>query len=439
MKSRRLTSRQSLCLCGDQIAFALLVLCLFLFPCPAHAQTKIQVTPMITVSETYDDNLNLTKTNKVSDYITVVTPGIALGLHQQHTDFGLNYAPSFTWYAKDTYQSYTAQSAGLNFGQDLIQGLRFNLTDTFLESEDPLQDPQNLQGIRQTRNKYWTNIANASLGYKFGPENQVNVGYANNYYKNDEVTLDNSTVQNPYANLTYWFDVKNGTEITYGYTDAKYTRGEGLAASSDYTSNAAGIRYLRRFNPNSTGYVGYYFTTFNYARELPQDFNIHNGLVGIDHSFSPEYTASASAGYFIKVNELTENQDGPTFTASLIRKFSRGSVTVGGDGGWSYENLQQGVGLTTGFSKYYGGYASGTYMLFEKVNVYGGLSYRQDKYTLDRAEYIRGNLGVRWDFLRYFFMALDYSYVQRSEDLGINEYADNRIMFSIGASKLYQW
>jgi hypothetical protein len=41
----------------------------------AHAQTKIEVTPMITVSETYDDNINLTKTNKQSDWITVVTPG----------------------------------------------------------------------------------------------------------------------------------------------------------------------------------------------------------------------------------------------------------------------------------------------------------------------------------------------------------------------------
>jgi len=46
---------------------------------------------------------------------------------------------------------------------------------------------------------------------------------------------------------------------------------------------------------------------------------------------------------------------------------------------------------------------------------------------------------VRWDFLRYFFVALDYSYVARSEDLGLNEYTDNRIMLSIGASRLFQW
>jgi len=36
-------------------------------------------------------------------------------------------------------------------------------------------------------------------------------------------------------------------------------------------------------------------------------------------------------------------------------------------------------------------------------------------------------------------VALDYSYVDRSADVELGEYTDNRIMLSIGASKLYQW
>jgi len=185
--------------------------------------------------------------------------------------------------------------------------------------------------------------------------------------------------------------------------------------------------------------VGYKYSTFDYERLLPQDFDVHNGSVGLDHSFSPEYTVSASLGYFIRVNDITDNQDGPTYAASLTRNFSRGNITVGGNGGWSYENLQQGTALTSGFSEYYGGYVNGRYEIFERVNIYAGLSYRHDKYTLNRADYLRGNCGVRWDFLQYFYAALDYSYVDRSEDLGFDEYTDNRIMLSIGASKLFQW
>jgi hypothetical protein len=321
----------------------------------------------------------------------------------------------------------------------LVQGLRFNLTGTYLQSNDPLEDPQNVQGLRQTRSEYWTNTTDANLSYIFGAENRVNVGYRYHYYKNDQINLDDSKIQNPYANLTYWFDVQNGGEVTYGYTDAEYTRDDNVLAESDYTSNSAGIRYLRRFTPNSTGYVGYNYTTYDYERILQQDFDVHNGLVGVDHSFSPEYSVSASLGYFIRVNEITDNQDGPTYTASLIRKFDRGSVTVGGNGGWSYENLQQGVGLTSGFSQYYGGYASGRYEIFERVNIYAGISYRHDKYILDSADFFRGNCGVRWDFLRYFYVALDYSYVDRSSDLGFDEYTGNRIMLTIGASTFYVW
>lgn len=418
---------------------------------PAYSQTRFEVTPMINVSETWDDNIYLTKTNKVSDYITVVTPGISMNLLQEHTSLQLRYAPSFYRYAERDDENNTAHSAGLTFGQDLFKGLRFNLTDTYLQSNDPLEDPQNVQGLRQTRSKYWTNITDANLGYVFGAENRVNVGYRYNYYKNDQVTLDDSKIQNPYANLTYWLDVRNGAELTYGYTDAKFTQDDTSFAESDYTSNAAGIRYLRRFTPNSTGYVGYNYTTFDYERLLPQDFDVHDGLVGLDHSFSPEYTASASVGYFIRVNDITDNQDGPTYKASLTRSFSRGSITVGGDGGWSYENLQGGVGLTSGFSKYYGGYLNGRYEILERVSIYAGLSYRHDKYTLESADYFRGNCGVRWDFLRYFFVALDYSYTQRSGDVGLDDnirrsgdvglddYTDNRVMLSVGASKLYQW
>jgi hypothetical protein len=426
------------CVSAYKLAYLLAGLILFT-RAPVHAQTKIEVTPMITVSETYDDNIDLTKTNKKSDYIATVTPGAILALRSEKTNLSLSYYPSFVRYADYDENNTTRHSAGLNFGQALTEYLKFNLTNTYLKSNDPLEDPQNLQGIRQTRNKYWTNITDANFSYLFGAGSRVNVGYRYNIYENDQITLDDSKIHNPYASLTYWLDVRNGAELTYSYTDAAYSRDDNLLAESDYTSNAAGVRYLRRFTPNSTGYVGYNYATYDYDRDFPQDFDVHSGLVGLDHSFSPEYTVSASLGYFIRVNEITDNQDGPTCTASLTRNFARGNITVGGNGGWSYENLQQGAGRTSGFSEYYGGFVNGRYEVFERVNLYAGLSYRHDKYTLDSSDYFRGNCGVRWEFLQYFFAALDYSYVDRSSDLGLDEYTGNRIMLTVGASKLYQW
>ena len=403
------------------------------------AQNRFEITPSISVNETYDDNINLTKDNKIDDFITVVSPGIALALVREHTNLQLSYTLGIVRYADQDENNTTRQSGNLSFGQDLTQHLRFNLTDTYLVSDDPLQDPQNVQGLRQTRNKYWTNTAGASVNYVFGAENQVNVGYSYYNIENDEATLDDSKVQNPYVNLTYWFDVKNGTELTFGYTDAQFSRDNSLLVATDYTAYAPGIRYIRRFSPNSRAYVGYNYSAYDYARLLPQDFVVHNGAVGLEHSFSPEYTVAASAGYFIRVNDITDNPDGPTFTAAVTRKFSRGSITAGGNGGWSYENLQQGVGLTSGFSQYYGAYLNGMYQVLEPVNVYAGASYRHDKYTLDKSDFFTGNAGLRWTFLRWFALSLDYSYAQRNVDIGTGDYKDNRVALFLTASRLFIW
>jgi len=405
-------------------------------------QNRFEITPSISVSETYDDNINLTKNNKIDDFITVVSPGIALALVREHTNLQLGYTLGIVRYADQTEDDTTRHSANLSFGQDLAERLRFNLTDTYLQSEDPLEDPQNVQGLRQTRNEYWSNTAEASVNYIFGAENQANVGYSYNYLKNDEATLDDSKVQNPYISLTYWFDMKNGTELRYGYTDAQFSRDDNLLSAADYEAHAPGIRYIRRFSPKSRAYVGYNYSAYDYddARLIPQDFVVHDGAVGLEHSFSPEYTVAASAGYFIRVNDITDNQDGPTFTASLTRRFARGSITAGGNGGWGYEDLQRGVGLTSGFSQYYGAYLNGTYQVLEPVNVYAGASYRHDKYTLDKSDFFTGNAGLRWTFLRWFSLSLDYRYAQRDSDISVGEdYKSNRVALILSASRLFIW
>jgi hypothetical protein len=417
---------------------------LFVMGADCFAQNRFELTPSISVNETYDDNINLTKDNKVDDFITVVSPGIALALVREHTNLQLSYTAGIVRYADQDENDTIRHSANLSFGQDLAQHLRFKLTDAYLRSDDPLQDPQDVQGLRQTRSKYWTNTTQTGLDYIFGVENQVNVGYGYNYIKNDESTIEDSKVQTPSASLTYWFDVRNGTELTYRYTDARFSRDNNILTAGnlgDYTSHDPGIRYIRRFTPNSRAYVGYNYTHFDYSDLLGQDFVVHQGMIGLDHSFSPEYSVAASAGYFHRVNETTDNDDGPTFTASVTRKFARGSITAGGNGGWIYENLQQVTGSTTsGFSQYYGAYIKGTYQVLEPVSVYAGGSYRHDKYTLDKSDFLTGNAGLRWTFLRWFGLSVDYTYTQRNTDTSPGgEYKDNRVALILTASKLFLW
>jgi hypothetical protein len=258
-------------------------------PGQASAQRQFELIPSISVSETYDDNIDLTQSNEQSDFITTATPALTLNVLTQNTSLGMTYAPSFVWYNDFTENDTTRHRGTVSWDQQLTQRMSFNLTNTYLRSEDPLEDTLDVQGIRQTRNKYWVNTARASVGYVFGAENRLDVGYGRADRNNDEITLDNSVIQTPFANMTYWFNVKNGFQLNYGYTDAKFTRDDNLLASSDYTSNAAGIRYMRRFTPRSTAYLGYTYTTFDYERILPQDYNIHDPYVPMDTTEITKY------------------------------------------------------------------------------------------------------------------------------------------------------
>jgi hypothetical protein len=409
-------------------------------PGQASAQRQFELIPSISVSETYDDNIDLTQSNEQSDFITTATPALTLNVLTQNTSLGMTYAPSFVWYNDFTENDTTRHRGTVSWDQQLTQRMSFNLTNTYLRSEDPLEDTLDVQGIRQTRNKYWVNTARASVGYVFGAENRLDVGYGRADRNNDEITLDNSVIQTPFANMTYWFNVKNGFQLNYGYTDAKFTRDDNLLASSDYTSNAAGIRYMRRFTPRSTAYLGYTYTTFDYERILPQDYNIHDPYVGLEHAFSPELSFSGSFGWFVKVNEFTKNDDGPTFNLSLTRTFSRGDITIGGTGGWYQESLDPGL-LEGGFREYYGGFIRGTYQLLERLGIYAGASYRYEKDRLDlfTSDFIRANCGLRWSFLRWFSMSLEYSFAKSIDDIEIDSYTNNRVMLVLSASKPYKW
>jgi hypothetical protein len=406
------------------------------FPGQAWAQRQIELIPSISVSETYDDNIDLTHTNERSDYITAVTPSMTLNVLSQNTSLGMTYAPSFVWY-KDFSENDTTRHLGtVSWDQQLTGRLRLSLTDTYLRSDDPLADETDLRALRTTRNKYWVNTGRAGLSYQFGAENRFEVGYGREDRRNDDISLDNSEVQTPFAALTYWFNVRQGIVLNYIYTDAKFTRDDGFPADDDYTGHGPRARYIQRFSPRSSAYLEYGYTTREFEG-LTEDFVVHDGSVGLDHAFSPEYSISAGAGYFVRVNDFSDNQYGPTYNLSLTRTFARGTITVGGEGGWGEDYLDA---TDTGFTKYYGGYATATYQILEPVSIYAGARYRHDKNELSiESRFFRGNCGIRWSFLRWFALSLDYTYADRNSDVEVDSYTNNRVMLVLSASKPYRF
>jgi hypothetical protein len=429
----------------NNYAVILSLILIFFSPVSVWAQHSYELTPAISVSETYDDNIYLDEANEIDDYITAVTPSLDLDIQAEKTNLSFFYAPSFVFYDENSEADTTRHSANLSWDQDLTQHMKLSLMDTYYKSEEALESAVDVQGVRNTREPYWRNRGDANLQISFGPENTLEYGYGQEDLKNEDPILDDGRTQAPYASLVYWFDEKSGIELDYRYTDAHFWHDEGEPRRDNYTGDTGGIRYIHRFNPQTSVFVGYDLTTRDFDG-LTEDYDVQEGSVGFDHAFSPETSISLSGGYFVQDREYLDSEDGITYDLSFTRQFEKGSFSLSGAGGWyeSFLDAEQ-----RGFTKYHNGSTRVNFQIGENVKVYVGGSYRRDNRvgTTEGWDTRGGNVGISWSLFRYFSLTLDYQYAQRDEDIDPNaeatltrgDYTSNRIMLTLRAGRLYRW
>lgn len=73
---------------------------LFLTVTVSYAAPELILTPSVRVEERYNDNIFLSETDKEDDFITVLSPHIALGYHpNRYLDLDLDYGFNFRFYA----------------------------------------------------------------------------------------------------------------------------------------------------------------------------------------------------------------------------------------------------------------------------------------------------------------------------------------------------
>lgn len=418
----------------------LLFMCWLLYPSFVSAQRHIELRPFLTVGEEFDDNINLDYRDKESDFITTVSPGFSLSLLSQHTLLDLTYAPTFVWYAKESDNNTTRQSGTLTFGRDLSQNWRLDASDTFLRSEEPLEEAEAFEGVvatgtRRTRNTYWRNEGRASASYTFAQESALTVGYSNSLLMNDSETEDDGTIQNLYASAIYWFDIRNGMEVNGEYTIADFTN-DTVEPQDDYTGFTVGGRYIRRFSPHTTASLGYDYTRRDFDGET-ENYGIHSPYVRVEHAYSPTLSFVLGLGYFWQVLEDSDGQDGYTFEVNMTKNFQHGSFILGGNGGYEEQYL---VEEPSGFVQYWSGQTRVDYQLYETVTGYAGGFYRLNE-DQDNRQWStwQGNVGARWNFLRWLSLSLDYLHSEQDDDVQENSYTDNRVMLLFTASTLYRW
>jgi hypothetical protein len=408
---------------------------------PSFAQYLVELTPSLLVRETYDDNIYLEPTDEQSDYITAVSPSLNLRLLAEDTHLELLYAPTFVWYSNEDQNDTVRHSGTATFSHDLTQFVTFDLSDTFIKSEEPMEETEEVENVRDTRDTYRRNAFSTSLGWRFGPEDLFTIGARHSLLKNQDPTVDDGKIRNPFATMTYWFNLKNGVELDYAYTDASFWRDDDQEPGDDYSGHGAGVRYIHRVTEHASGFFSYRFTNRDFDGNT-EDYAVHHGSIGLEHAFAQDLSVSLEGGYFIQKNDESDDQTGYSYNASVEKTFERGAFFIGGAGGWDEAYLEA---ERTGFSRYWSIQARLDYQIVAPLAAYGGWSYRLDKGEEDAAGEERNwgtwrrSCGLTWTFLRWFSLALDYTYASREDDVESEDYTDHRFMLSLTASRLWQW
>lgn len=261
------------------------------------AQAEYNITPNITIREEYNDNIYLTSSGEIDDFITTVTPGVSLSYKRDFLTLTMNYGLAFLFYAKHSDLDQTS----------LTQTQQANIDTTFTPYRDilfvKLTDVYQRVPIDQ-RNQ-------VALGNPF-----VNLTDTNDFHINPYLVypLTGTLMWNlgyTYENLWYRSDEGNNAEthtVTTGLTKAFSSK---LSASIMYS-------YLF-FLPTSTGTLstpGPYITTEAYDQQtvnlattykISQKFSL-SGSVGetiTDYSVSKDFNSTSPVYQFQANYQLT--------------------------------------------------------------------------------------------------------------------------------------
>ena len=417
------------------IFFFVAFLCIYL-PVSVHAQSgavEPGFHPYISIEEEYNDNINLTVTNKKDDFITTVKPGLKYTNMDKVSGVDLDYNLGLVYYGKETDNKYVSHNGSLSAKYLTKEHFNFYFKESFIRSDEQREreyftttaENKYVLSTRTERSIYWRNVVAPTIEYQFGADNRLGLNYRNNIYRTESTVGQDS--QEDYINpfFDYWFNQKNGIHLEYGYTIGNFKQ------SPDMTGHMAKGRYTNRISPQSSIFAEYTFTQRNFDPPST-DYDIHEPSVGITYAFSPTFNASAQVGYFWKETEIGNKTDGPSYKASIANLDVRTTYILSLQGGYTEDYF---TSENLGFNRYHRLTGSITHYLEKRTSVGVSGNVERAEFDQERKDWIWGASGtLSHSPLKWLTLALEISHRERNSNIDANDYTENRGIVRITAT-----
>jgi opacity protein-like surface antigen len=411
---------------------------------------RFQFEPSVTLREEYTDNFNLTERNKQSNFRSIVSPELRLGINSPLTKglVAYTFSPSYDTSTEDVLLFHSL------LGQIVWQAnprWQLTLADTFTKSDQPGEADR--LGLRQERRTFTTNTFAVASDYLIGTV-ATRQSYRLLTFSDDGGS--ETTTHGVAASASIPLYQVNMLTVGYDYLNTDSSGGSSTGSQiittgedSSVQGHQVTISASRRISPLTVvGLKGSYALRNVTTETDDSDFQIWNTSVFATYTLPGRLILDASIG----VSGLTSGSEtlGPNLStaSSLSYQFARASVALIVDRGFSEtfaETQNLGVVETEG--------VTGTFTYLFTPSVTGTASgfYRRNKFTglgtsaatqLNPDEDTKswgGSAGVSWSVLRNLLLNLTYNYVEQAgSDTDVStgltnsrSYTENRVQASI--------
>jgi hypothetical protein len=417
------------------------ILVLALAPCAYSAQ--LNFTPVMTVSEEYNDNIFLAPDNEEDDFITRVSLGGTLELLGRTAGAELTYLPSYEWYNDfDDFDGWTHDLLArtwYNFTANTSVELRnaFIRTRGSLEdagftgatSDDPLVPPDiSPDPLRRGLGEYYENATALRVDHQFGAEDTVYAEFAYRLRRDVDEGLDENDIWEPSIGGTYWFTNFWGMESDFYYSNRDYE------SEDDREEWFGRFRLNRRMTRHLNVYTEYAHTVLNYTEGDSIDYEVYEPTVGFDYQLDENTRIDIGVGWYFQNLDEGDDEDGFLLTAlaDKVWPFRRGLVGLTLLAGTDIDD--EGV-EDLGFNQYYEAIARTEYAFTPRFSGIATAGYRWSDYPDEEPsrtdKTISATAGLEYQALRWMVLNLDYTFRDLSSDEDLDEYTENRVIFSI--------
>lgn len=374
-------------------------MCFFLLCLPARAISEgnihigqLEIHPMVSVVETYDDNIYATANDTKSDWITMMTPGLKLVMPFSTHKITADYRVPISNYANYTSENTTDQFGNImgDFKFGSLLGLK--LSDVYANAHEPRAST-----YYGDIEKYEMNAASAGMTYQFADRFKAQIDYT---HTNWDYSLDYNQFRNRYEDLI----------ATYLYY---------------------------RFLPKTSAFIEYDFKNVIYKEKTDGlDNNVNSPLVGVTWEMTENTKGTVRVGYLNKNYETSENENINTWTGSadVAHAFSEySSVKI---------VALRDVKETNALGAYYyvttGAYAEYTHKLTYKISALARLSYGVDDYSnavgnnpVEHDNTLLCGLGLKYQMRDWLEFALNYNRINRDSNIETRDLLDNTISLAV--------